>query len=46
MVEETPVADQDPLKSLIRELILAAAMIAILIVGLGTYRFNATIGRG
>lgn len=34
MVEETPVADQDPLKSLIRELILAAAMIAILILGL------------
>ena len=34
MVEETPVADQDPLKSLIRELILAAAMIAILIAGL------------
>jgi signal peptidase I len=33
-VEETPVADEDPLKSLIREIILAASMIGILILGL------------
>jgi signal peptidase I len=33
-VEETPVSDEDPLKSLIREIILAASMIGILILGL------------
>jgi len=33
-VEETPVTEEDPLKSLIREIILAASMIGILILGL------------